>query len=255
MSRDTIGAGLLAVPRGYSKPAGPSPLLLWEGPSQTSNQSVSDTGPLPRIRAIADSRCKWQDGSRLKTSCHYRSTPAHLHAGKSLVKEGATSGASEIDLPGGAADPLASGMALIAVQVCFCREHRRCGDQPRWPKAPNRNPLLRWCGSLLSQMPTPNLDPTFDVNALSFDVPIYVGLKSALRKPLELGRTVPRSPFRASVRVADLYANFCPLWGRAESASLREDFGEAIRRSIEAASQSGINTLPHTFCRSAYRSV
>jgi hypothetical protein len=39
-------------------------------------------------------------------------------------------------------------------------------------------------------------------------------------------------------------ANLCPLWGRAESASLGEDFGEAIGKSIEAASRRAIRQGP-----------
>ena len=39
-------------------------------------------------------------------------------------------------------------------------------------------------------------------------------------------------------------ANLCPLCGGAEFASLGEDFGEAIRKSIEAASRRGIRQGP-----------
>ena len=35
-------------------------------------------------------------------------------------------------------------------------------------------------------------------------------------------------------------ANLCPLWGRAEFASLGEDFGEPIRNAVEAAPRRAI---------------
>jgi hypothetical protein len=35
-------------------------------------------------------------------------------------------------------------------------------------------------------------------------------------------------------------ANLCPLWGRAESANLGEDFVEPIRKTVEAAPRRAI---------------
>src|SRR5947208_368718 len=39
-------------------------------------------------------------------------------------------------------------------------------------------------------------------------------------------------------------ANLCPLFGRREFASLGEDFGEAIRKAIEAAARRAIRQGP-----------
>jgi hypothetical protein len=56
-------------------------------------------------------------------------------------------------------------------------------------------------------------------------------------------RVLGASPNMGARRAYHMYvsatytANLCPLCGRAESASLGEDFGEAIRKSIEAASR------------------